>query len=429
VDERYAANETAAYNVKTSGRAAGLAWLLAACFYFYQYALRSAPAVMVPQLSKAFDLSAVGVASLIGMFYYGYSPFSLVAGTALDRFGAKKVIPAGALIAAIGAFLFATGNAAAGNVGRVLQGAGGAFGLVGAVYIASNFFPSSRAATLIGATQIIGMSGGSAGQLLVGPLITAGVAWYDFWLAMGIAAILIAAALVVLLPGKQEEKETNNWIKESFVSLGKVFRNPQSILCGSIAGLVFIPTTIFDMIWGVRYLEEARGFEYADAVIRSATVPVGWIIGCPLLGFISDRIGRRKPVIIAGACVLLACLTWILYGPRDVLPPYVLGLVAGIASGAAMLTYTVAKEANPAHLGGTATGVNSFLNLTFSALVGPVVGNIMESVSQKPLTPIEHYQITFQPLLYGVAIAAILGFLLRETGTAARARVFSAEAA
>ena len=56
--------------------------------------------------------------------------------------------------------------------------------------------------------------------------------------------------------------------------------------------------------------------------MRSATVPFGWIIGCPLLGFISDRIGRRKPVIIAGALVLLACLAWILYGPADVLPPY-----------------------------------------------------------------------------------------------------------
>ena len=54
-----------------------------------------------------------------------------------------------------------------------------------------------------------------------------------------------------------------------------------------------------------------------------------------------------------------------------------LGLVAGIASGAAMLPYTVIKEANPPQMSGTATGVVNFLNFTFSALLGPVFGWIL----------------------------------------------------
>jgi MFS family permease len=200
-----------------------------------------------------------------------------------------------------------------------------------------------------------------------------------------------------------------------------VFRNPQSILCGMIAGLLFIPTTIFDMVWGVRFLQDARGFEYGDAVLRSSLVPFGWIIGCPLLGFASDRIGRRKPVIAAGGLVLLACLAWILYGRVDVLPPYVLGLVAGIASGAAMLPYTVIKEANPPEMSGTSTGVVNFLNFTFSALLGPVFGWILLAVSGGAGTmTLSHYQATFYPLLYGVALAVLLTFLLEETGPAAR---------
>ena len=84
------------------------------------------------------------------------------------------------------------------------------------------------------------------------------------------------------------------------------------------------------MVWGVRYLQDARGFDYGTAVMRSAMVPFGWIIGCPLLGFLSDRLGRRKPVIVAGAMVLFLCLAWIFYGPADVPPPYVLALVAGV---------------------------------------------------------------------------------------------------
>jgi MFS family permease len=192
-------------------------------------------------------------------------------------------------------------------------------------------------------------------------------------------------------------------------------------LCGIIAGLIFIPTTIFDMIWGVRYLQEARGFEYAQAVLRSATIPIGWMIGCPLLGWISDRIGRRKPVIIAGAVVLLICLVWILYGKRQILPSYMMGIIAGIASGAAMIPYTVIKEANPPQFGGTATGVINFLNFTFSALLGPAFGWILVNVSgHATQMELEHYQITFQPLLYGVIIAIVLTFLLKETGPAVR---------
>jgi MFS family permease len=201
--------------------------------------------------------------------------------------------------------------------------------------------------------------------------------------------------------------------------MGLVFRNPQSILCGIIAGLLFVPTTIFDMVWGVRYLQEGRGLEYVPAVMRSAIVPLGWIIGCPLLGWISDRIGRRKPVIAAGGVVLLASLTWILYGPADLFPPYVIGLTAGIASGAAMLPYTVIKEANPPGVGGTATGVINFINFTFSALLGPVFGRMLADVSGgASRMTLEHFQIAFTPLMFGVAIAVVLTFVLKETGSA-----------
>jgi MFS family permease len=398
-----------------------IAWLITAVYYFFQYSLRSAPSVMMPELGTAFGLNAMGVASLVGLFYYGYSPFSLVAGVGMDRLGPRKVVPLGAATVGVGALLFATGNAELASVGRFLQGAGGVFALVGAAYIAMTNFPPSRAATLIGATQMFGMAGGSAGQFVVGPMIGAGVSWQAFWAGMGVLGLVISVALYRLLPEPAPKPRDDQWMKSAGRALGIVFRNPQSILCGAIAGLLFIPTTIFDMTWGVRYLQEGRDFDYATAVLRSASVPVGWIIGCPLLGAVSDRIGRRKPVILGGGVVLLACLVVILYGPADALPPYLLGIVAGIASGAAMLPYTVIKEANPPEASGTATGVVNFLNFTFSALLGPVFASILVSVSQgAERMSLEHYQTTFSLLLYGVVLAIVLTLLLKETGTAVR---------
>jgi MFS family permease len=404
-------------------RSATVAWLVASVYYFYQYTLRSAPAVMMSQLSEAFGLTALGVASMVGLFYWGYSPFSLVAGAAVDRLGPRRVVAIGAAAVGVGALLFASANSQAASVGRVLQGAGGVFALVGAVYIASTSFPPSRAATLIGATQMFGMAGGSAGQFLVGPMIASGVAWTTFWIGMGLAGLAVSVLLYIALPERQETHDREDWLKSASGAFGTVFRNPQSILCGAIAGLLFIPTTIFDMIWGVRYLQEARGFDYASAVLRSASVPLGWIIGCPLLGLVSDRLGRRKPVIMAGALVLLGSLVWILYGPADVFPPYVLGIVAGLASGAAMLPYTVIKEANPPQMSGTATGVVNFLNFTFSALLGPAFGWLLVSVSGGAASmTLEQYQTAFEPLVWGVGLAIVLTVVLKETGPAVRPR-------
>src|SRR6201988_3177565 len=176
------------------------AWLLVALYYFYQYALRSAPSVMMPQLAEAFGVKALGVSAIVGMFYYGYSPFSLVAGTSMDRFGAKRVIPIGAAVVGIGALLFGAGNVALANIGRFLQGAGGAFALIGPVYLITKNFPASVAASLIGATQMFGMAGGSAGQFLVGPIIKSGGSWDHFWIYAGCLGLVSRAVLLLLLP-------------------------------------------------------------------------------------------------------------------------------------------------------------------------------------------------------------------------------------
>ncbi len=410
----------AADGEKQAGRLALLAWLTTAVYYFYQYVMRSAPAVMAPQLTQAFGLTAAGFASLVGLFYFGYSPFSLVAGVAMDQVGPRRVVPLGAALVGVGALLFATGDATLASLGRLLQGAGGVFALIGAAYIATTSFPASRAATLIGLTQMFGMAGGSAGQFLVGPAIARGLSWSAFWIAMGVAGLPIAILLFLLIPPKARGPRQSGWLRSALSAMATVFRNPQSILCGLISGLIFIPTTIFDMVWGVRFLQEAHNVPYGLAVLRSASVPFGWIIGCPLLGAVSDRMGRRKPVILAGAFILLVCLSAILWGPKDAIPPYVLGLTAGIASGAAMLPYTVIKEANRPEHNGTATGVINFINFSLSALLGPLFGRLLTEASAGGERELAHYQQAFAPMVWGVLAALLLTLLLRETGVAAR---------
>lgn len=236
---------------------------------------------------------------------------------------------------------------------------------------------------------------------------------------MGITGVVLGIILWLFLPKETRQEKPENYFKSTMDAFKMVFRNPQSLLCGFIAALIFIPTTIFDMVWGVRFIQDGYGLNFGDAVLRTSAVPFGWIIGCPLLGYISDKTGRRKPVIIAGSVVLLLGLIWALYGSGDIFPPYSIALLIGIASGAGMIPYTVIKEANPPHLSGTATGVANFINFTFSAMMGQVFGWLLLKVSSGSTQLImKDYRMTFGPLLFGVVLAILMTFFLKETGQA-----------
>ncbi|MFZ1100949.1 MAG: hypothetical protein WAN26_16255, partial [Steroidobacteraceae bacterium] len=97
-----------------------IAWFFCLLFYFMQYAVRSAPSVMLPELRSAFGLTTLGLSSLIGLYYYTYSSFAIVAGASLDRWGAKYTIPVGVVMLAAGLALFGLGASWAATVGRLL---------------------------------------------------------------------------------------------------------------------------------------------------------------------------------------------------------------------------------------------------------------------------------------------------------------------
>src|ERR1700719_5044856 len=180
-----------------------IAWGLALCFYFLEYASRSAPAVMIEHLATAFGTTAIGVSAILGTYYYTYSTTSLIAGAALDRVGAKKVVPVGIFILAVGCLLFSVPTTAAGYTGRLLQGAGSAFAFTGAVYLAAHGFSARWLATAIGVTQCLGMLGGSAGQSVVGPMIEHGLEVHTIWIVLGVIILANAAFLYLATPKEQ----------------------------------------------------------------------------------------------------------------------------------------------------------------------------------------------------------------------------------
>jgi MFS family permease len=180
----------------------------------------------------------------------------------------------------------------------------------------------------------------------------------------------------------------------------------------------FLPTTVGDMIWGVSFLRESWHIGYAEAVNRAAMVPLGWVIGRPLLGYVADHFGRRKPVLIAGASFMLLVALAILYLPHNIIPSYLAGLLLGIGSGAAMIPYTIIKEVNADEVKGSATGAINFLVFTLSALMAPVYGWILVRVSNGGPLDLPVFQKAGLIGVGGILLAMVLSCFIRETGTA-----------
>ena len=390
------------------------AWVMALLFYVLEYSTRSAPGVMIPQLEQGFGTNGVGIGSILGSYYYTYSITSLVAGLTLDRFGAKYVVPTGSCILGIGCLLFIFGSLETAYVARLLQGAGSAFAFTGAVYLASRGFSSNSLATAIGVTQSLGMLGGSAGQFVVGPLMQADYKWQTVWVFIGIASLIVSVGLVLITPRRPPALSVaagGSWLGP----YRTVLSNPQSYLCGIVSGLLFAPTTIGAMTWGVAFFETDRHFTYKAAVLAASIVPLGWAFGCPLMGWAADQIRLRKPVLIAGIVMMAATVIQLSFLP-DLLPADLTLFIFGVASGVAMIPYTIIKEANPDNVKGSATGTINFIVFGVTALVGPVFASLFA----KTLTsgnPVNHFQHASSFWLASVILAGLISILLRETGS------------
>jgi MFS family permease len=381
---------------------------------------------MIPELEASFHTTALGISAILGAYYYTYSTMSLVAGAALDHLGARRTVPVGAAILGIGCLFFSVASVLSGDVGRLLQGAGSAFAFTGAVYLAAHGFPARYLATAIGATQCVGMLGGSAGQFAVGPMIEHGLDVHVIWVGFGV--IILANAVFLFLATPKEQSGPHTQEGGGFRSILRpykiVFSNPQSYLCGIIAGLLFAPTTIGDMIWGVASFQKDLQLSYHNAVLVASMVPLGWVVGCPLLGWLSDRIGRRKPVIIGSATVMILAGAQIALKPLPI-PVHVAMFVFGVASGAAMIPYSVIKEVNPDNVKGSATGGINFLVFGITAFLGPVYAKHIGKGIGTSMNLHLHFQKGAFFWIACCAAAIVVSLFLRETGPAAHARVQS----
>jgi MFS family permease len=353
-----------------------LGWLTGAVFFFYAWVLRVAPSVMVEELMRDFAVGAAVLGHLSAAYFYGYAGMQIPVGVLLDRFGPRRLMTLAALVCAGGCVLFATSSSlAVASAGRFLIGASAAFSLVGSMAVAGQWFGASRFALLSGLSMAMGMAGGVFGQA---PLRLAVEAsdwrFTSLMLASGGLALAVAAWAFV-----RDRWRGSGGLARALSGLGVVLRDRQIWLV-ALAGLgTSAPLLAFASLWGVPFLETAYGLPRTQAAVLTSVVFVGWGIGAPVVGWLSDRIGRRKPPLMAGLLLETAALALLVYVPG--LPMPALGLLCflvGFFGSAQIVCFALARENHPAALSGTAIGFVNAMVTGAGALFQPLVGLLLD---------------------------------------------------
>jgi len=397
-----------------------LVWGLAATFYFYEFVLRVSPSVMVSELMKSFGITASMVGVLSACYLYAYAPMQIPVGIIMDHFGVKKALSLASLICGIGAIIFsATNYFALASFGRVMIGSGSAFAFVSMIYVTSHWFSVKKRAFLIGIANSLAMLGASAGA--GGPLsvLVKNYGWQKVIAILGSFGILLAIVIFIVFKfdkrDEKVEKQTAKKDEHIFVNLLSVISKKRTWINAFAALFFYITTTAFGGLWGLSFIQEAYGVGKEVAGYAISMIFFGWLIGGPLMGFVSDFIGKRTTTIRIGIIGALISLFLVIYFPFfHVYVVYILLFFLGFFSSAELLNFSLAIELNSLKAKATAAAFTNFMVSVGDAASQYVVGFLLDSTwSGKILNGIRVYGTTdYQIALSILPVAMIFSFLL-----------------
>lgn len=399
-----------------------LVWGLAAAFFFVEYFARVAPGIMVPELMRDFGVNAVALGGLAASFYYAYIVMQLPVGVMMDRFGPRVLLSIMAALCALSSYIFATADGVwMAQVGRFILGFASAFAFVGALKLASIWFPPSRIGLLAGLTQALGMLGAAVGEAPMSYLVQH-VGWRETVLIVGAIFALLSLTMLLVIRDREATHAIDTSESHLLAGLKHVLKNKFSWYNALLAGLLFSPTAALGELWGVSYIKATHGLSEHSAAFAVGCMFIGWAIAGPFVGALSDKLGRRKPVMIASAMLCLLFLCLVLFVPG--LPAwlvYLLFLAFGMSNTGVGIAYAAATEINPRAISGASLAFANMMSIAIGACFQPLMGLIMDlhadgiTLDGVPVYSASDYQAAVLLLPVALLLAILVATRVKET--------------
>jgi sugar phosphate permease len=405
--------------------------------YFFVCLHRLSPTVIARDLTLSLHADAVILGIIASSYFYLYAAMQPLVGYLSDTTGPRKVMSLLFFISAAGAVIFGLApNAITAVLGRALIGAGLAGIFIPALKIFSRWYPANQFAGLTGIMITIGGLGGLAAAMPLTYLVVL-LGWRGSFVAIGVlsAALAILAWIIVRdSPADRgwpvlnaEDNAAPKAGEEIRISqrLATVFGNPDFCLICLAVFLIYGAALSFQGLWAVPYLMDVFGLDQVRAGWMLMAWPLGWAIGGPSVGFLSDRLhlNRKKALLW---CLGLSSFGWLLLiflqgREHLVIVVFLLFLLGLTAGGVLPLSFTITRDLFSFRLMGTATGLMNTASFFGSAVYMPLTGFLLNfTASARPGSySFDAYRTLFIVFLLSYAASFIAMALLSNRKTSA----------
>lgn len=381
---------------------------------------RTSTAVLSEQLMGAFEMSATRLGLLHSSFFYLYAALQIPAGLLTDRYGARAIAAGGTVLMSVGAIAFGlAGSFAVAFAGRLLVGCGASVLFVAALRFAANWFRPDEFGTMSGVTLTVGVFGGLVATTPLA-LTIAAIGWRSTLLGLGGVGLLAAVGVVALshdTPAQAGLDPIDDVPDRPTVTasdlrrhVGTAVREAETWLLGLL--LCFqagIGLTVFGL-WGIPYLVQTYGLTVTAASVYLLVGTVGGAIGPTAYGWLSDRLGRRTPLIVFSTVAFSA--TWGVFAAFGTIPLLLVAVVFFFSRflGAGLpLVFAVVKERHPVGASGTVIGIVNTLGWLGAAVFPVVLGAALDTFwTGETVNGTRVYTAFGYRVAFGIALVASL---------------------
>ena len=414
--------------------AAGLfVWGFGAVFYFLGFFHRVAPAVITGELMQEFQINAAALGNLSAFYFYSYVAMQIPTGILADRWGPRRLLSMGALVAAVGAVMFALApNIIWAAAGRLLIGGSVAVAFVCLLKLAASWFPPNRFAMVSGLALFCGV----IGAVFAGTPLRISVdyfGWRNVMLFSAAFTVIVGICTWLFVRDYPHEKGYRDFMLTSsspaavkgsgiIADIAHVFTYRNIVLLFIIPGGIVGCVLTFSGLWGVPYLTTLHGVSPTGAATLTSALLVAWALGGPFFGWMSDRMRNRKKLYLIGCGISVAgWATIVLVRDISLIQLIPILLITGFSSGCMIISFAFAKESVPIHLAGTVSGVINMGVMMGPMVLQPAVGWALDRMWTGGLQmgfrvyDVTAYRSGFGLMLTWIAISLFLLIFTQET--------------